>query len=126
MAPTAAEKFVKGLTMSMTETVGMAAAKIFEKAYDVTSNPFTAEYEHVRIHEFFDTNEDAQEYADILQGVMEKLATEYLVYVRLPCTITRDRDFDSYEDNWTVTNRFSVDTQRKTIGVGSVHGRTDD
>ena len=37
---------------------GIKAA--FEKEYDVTSNPFTAEYEHVRIHEFFDTNEEAQ------------------------------------------------------------------
>ena len=56
---------------------------------------------------------------------MEKLATEYLVYVRLPCTVTRERVFDSYGDKWTVRSRFSVDTQRNTEGAGIIYARTD-
>lgn len=118
----------RGIKMSAASTklIWPGIKTLWEKEYAVTSNPFTAEYEHVNIREFFDTNEKAQEFADILQEVIEKLSTEYFVYIRNTCTVTQERDFNSYGDNWVVTSRFSIDTQRNTIGVGFVHGRTND
>jgi len=99
----------------------------FEKEYSITSDS-PIEYEHVKIHEFFDTEEEAQEYADILQSVMEGLATEYFVYVRQGCTVTRNKDFIIYED-WVVTSDFCVDTKSNSGRVGlekSKYGFYDD